>query len=131
MAFEQSSAGLLVEVKGVGGDNSLEWIRASVALLGIFNRFQEKGLVPLEGELIHGIDHVHIEKHEVKGGGLLSDGSEVLTRVVNLLHRDLESLLGTLSFLRLLLGSIKGVDEIHVFKQRSLLILKRRKNFVL
>jgi len=129
MAFKECSTGLSVDVESVSGCNSLDSIRL-VTFLGIVNRSQEELLVPLKGELIHGIDHVHVEKHEIEGSCLLSSRSEVLTRVVNLLHRDLKSFLSNLGFLGLLLGSVKSVDEVNIFQERSLLVLEGRKNFI-
>jgi hypothetical protein len=117
---------LLVHVKGVSSDNGLKWVRSRISFLGVFNGPHEKCLVPLKRELIHGVNHVHVEKHEVKGGGLLSDGSEVFTRVVNFLHGLLKTFLRALGFLRFFLSSVQSVDKLNIFEERSLLVLERR-----
>jgi hypothetical protein len=129
MAFKESSTGLSVDVESVSGCDSLDSI-GLVTFLGVVNRSQEEHLIPLKGELIHGVHHVHVEKHEIEGGSLLSSRSEVLTRVINLLHGDLKSFLSNLGFLGLLLGSVKGVDEVNIFQERSLLVLEGGKNFI-
>jgi hypothetical protein len=129
MAFKESPTGLSVYVESVSGCDSLDSIRL-VTFLGIVDRSQEQLLVPLQGELIHGVNHIHIEQDEIEGSSLLTSRSEVLTRVINLPHGNLKSFLGDLGFLRLLLGSVKSIDEVNIFQERSLLVLEGRKNFI-
>jgi hypothetical protein len=63
MLFEKRSTSLFVNLKGVELDNALHSIRTHL-ILTQFDRVHKEGFVPVQTELIHGVDLVEIIENE-------------------------------------------------------------------
>lgn len=99
MFLEERSACLFVNLQGVELDDTLHSIRTHLILTQL-DGVHKEGFVPVQTELIHGIDLVEIIKNEEKNGGLFTTCSVKLSGIINLLHGDL-------SLLKLLLDVIR------------------------
>jgi hypothetical protein len=108
--FEQGSASLLVHLELVVLDDLLDSFSSNHVLFTLFDIFNEQGFVPVETELVHGIDFVQIIQHEEQNGSLFAALSVDFTSVIDFLHHDLGSFQRSLDLVGFLLGLLKSVN---------------------
>ena len=85
MALEQRSAGSIVDVEFVNFHNHLVSILTH-SVFGLLNGFFKEVLVPIERELVHGIDLGEVIQDEEEHSCSLSAASETFTGIVDSLH---------------------------------------------
>jgi len=131
MAFEERSASLVVDVELVDLNDHFVTVGVLRVSLALVNRLLEEFLVPIEGELVHGVDHGQVVQDEEEDGGSSAGGSQNFTGVIDSLHVLLGVFELSLDAVRGFLRGRELLDKFLILEQVDALVSKSGQNLIL